>query len=88
MESYKDVWEAMGQKYKNVVLTIICDTFIETKHIRMRKIPWNYEREIDDLMALDIGVMPLFDDLWSKGKCGFKKGGVGLKEGFQTSVND
>lgn len=72
MESYKDVWEAMGRKYKNVVLTIICDTFIKTKDISLRKVQWNYEREIDDLMSLDIGVMPLFDDLWSKGKCGFK----------------
>ena len=72
VESYKDVWEAMGRKYKNVVLTIICDTFIQTKDISLRKVQWNYEREIDDLMSLDIGVMPLFDDLWSKGKCGFK----------------
>jgi glycosyltransferase involved in cell wall biosynthesis len=72
MESYKDVWEAIGRKYGNVVLTIICDTFIETKDISLRKIPWSYEREIDDLMSLDIGVMPLFNDLWSQGKCGFK----------------
>ncbi|MBP1734662.1 MAG: glycosyltransferase [Deltaproteobacteria bacterium] len=72
MESYKEVWEAMGRKYGHVVLTIICDTFIETKDIHLRKIPWSYEREIDDLMNIDIGVMPLFDDLWSRGKCGFK----------------
>ena len=72
MESYKDIWEAIGRKYRNVVLTIICDTFIETKDIRLRKVPWSHEREIDDLMSLDIGVMPLFDDLWSQGKCGFK----------------
>jgi glycosyltransferase involved in cell wall biosynthesis len=72
MESYKDVWEAIGRKYTNIVLTIICDTFIKTKDIALKKIPWSYEREIDDLMSLDIGLMPLFDDLWSKGKCGFK----------------
>jgi len=72
MESYKDVWETIGRKYANVILTIICDTFIDTKHITLRRIPWSYEREIDDLMSLDIGLMPLFDDLWSKGKCGFK----------------
>lgn len=72
MESYKDVWEAIGRRYTNVVLTIICDTFIDTKDITLRRIPWTYEREIDDLMSLDIGLMPLFDDLWSKGKCGFK----------------
>lgn len=72
MESYKDVWEAIGRKYGHVVLTIICDTFIETKDISLHRIPWNYDREIDDLISLDIGLMPLFDDLWSRGKCGFK----------------
>ncbi|WP_339788008.1 glycosyltransferase family 4 protein [uncultured Imperialibacter sp.] len=35
-------------------------------------IAWNKETEIDDLAAIDIGVMPLTDDKWSKGKCGFK----------------
>jgi glycosyltransferase involved in cell wall biosynthesis len=72
MESYKDVWETLGRKYKHVVLNIVCDTFIETEHIRLRKINWSYEKEIEDLQDFDIGVMPIFDDLWSKGKCGFK----------------
>lgn len=35
-------------------------------------IPWNEVTEIDDLMKIDIGVMPLKDDKWSEGKCGFK----------------
>jgi glycosyltransferase involved in cell wall biosynthesis len=34
--------------------------------------PWNKETEIDDLATIDIGVMPLTDDEWSQGKCGFK----------------
>jgi glycosyltransferase involved in cell wall biosynthesis len=72
MESYKDVWEELGRRYKNVVLTIICDTFIDTRVIETRKVPWSSEKEMDNLMDLDIGVMPLFDDLWSRGKCGFK----------------
>ncbi|MBA4416993.1 MAG: hypothetical protein C0392_03635 [Syntrophus sp. (in: bacteria)] len=72
MESYKDVWEELGRRHRNVTLTIICDTFIETRDIETRKVPWTYEKEIADLMDLDIGVMPLFDDLWSQGKCGFK----------------
>lgn len=34
--------------------------------------PWNPETEIEDLRDIDIGIMPLPDDEWSKGKCGFK----------------
>jgi glycosyltransferase involved in cell wall biosynthesis len=35
-------------------------------------IPWKAETEIDDLLHADIGIMPLTDDKWSEGKCGFK----------------
>jgi len=33
---------------------------------------WNAVTEIDELNTIDIGIMPLPDDQWSKGKCGFK----------------
>lgn len=35
-------------------------------------IPWNPASEIDDLLQIDIGIMPLTPDPWSEGKCGFK----------------
>lgn len=33
---------------------------------------WDKHKEIVDLQRFDIGIMPLTDDEWSKGKCGFK----------------
>ena len=35
-------------------------------------IKWNKESEIEDLATFSIGVMPLTNDAWSEGKCGFK----------------
>jgi glycosyltransferase involved in cell wall biosynthesis len=33
---------------------------------------WSAQTEIEDLLQIDIGVMPLSNDIWAKGKCGFK----------------
>ncbi|MBY0424228.1 MAG: glycosyltransferase family 4 protein, partial [Cytophagales bacterium] len=35
-------------------------------------IKWEKGSEIADLQDFDIGIMPLHDDIWSQGKCGFK----------------
>jgi glycosyltransferase involved in cell wall biosynthesis len=35
-------------------------------------LPWSKNTEITDLLRMHIGLMPLYDDELSKGKCGFK----------------
>jgi glycosyltransferase involved in cell wall biosynthesis len=35
-------------------------------------IPWSEASEVDDIKAFDVGVMPLIDGPFERGKCGFK----------------
>lgn len=51
---------------------VICDQRPGFELAAMRFLPWNEHTEIDDLLQIDIGIMPLVQDAWSEGKCGFK----------------
>lgn len=53
-------------------LLVIADRNPEFDLKRFRFISWNKETEIDDLLNMDVGVMPLENDRWAQGKCGFK----------------
>ena len=42
------------------------------RKLKYKYIEWKEETEIDDLLEFNIGIMPLKDNKWAKGKCGFK----------------
>ncbi len=72
MEKMKPLFEELGRKYPHIELSIVCDVFIDCEHIRVIKKMWSQETEVSDLKDMDIGLMPLMNDLWSEGKCGLK----------------
>ena len=39
---------------------------------RVKFFPWSLENEALTLQGIDVGIMPLKDDPWSRGKCGYK----------------
>ena len=53
-------------------LRVIGTPSYECPPIDVEAMPWRADTELEDLGAIDIGVMPLPDDRWSKGKCGLK----------------
>jgi len=53
-------------------LRVIGTPAYECPPVDVEAMPWRAETELDDLSEIDIGMMPLPDDRWSKGKCGLK----------------
>ena len=64
--------EKVYQRHPDLQLKIVCDQFVDGIQLPVIKKPWVQEDEDSDLKSFDIGLMPLSDDLWSKGKCGLK----------------
>lgn len=59
-------------KFEQIRFLVIADKRPPLELKRLDFIYWNRQTELEDLLKMDIGVMPLPDDEWTKGKCGFK----------------
>lgn len=54
------------------VLRIIGDELPTWPELRLQLDPWSTETEAADLALLDVGLAPLPDDVWTRGKCGLR----------------
>jgi glycosyltransferase involved in cell wall biosynthesis len=59
--------------HENVELLIVSNSepkFNSIKNVRFMK--WNEKTEVENFQDIDIGIMPLHNDEWSRGKCSYK----------------
>ena len=72
LREIEPVLQKIEEQFPFVTIRVIAD---REPDLRLKSLifkPWSIETEIEDLATFDIGIMPLPDDEWSKGKCGFK----------------
>ena len=72
LEELRPVLEQIGKSHPQVILRIIADQFFDLERMRVEKCPWSSATEAADLLACDIGLSPLPDNRFTRGKCGFK----------------
>ncbi len=60
------------EKTYDFTFLVISDKQPDFTFRSLQYLPWNKATEAEDLLRMNIGVMPLTDDQWSRGKCGFK----------------
>jgi glycosyltransferase involved in cell wall biosynthesis len=68
----KTALENIVKKYPNVEVKLIGTKGFETKEPNIKLVNWSLDTELDELATFDIGIMPLTDDEWSRGKGSYK----------------
>lgn len=71
LDTIREVLQELAKQEK-FRLRVIGTSNYELSGVDTEALKWRSETEIEDLQKIDIGLMPLPDDKWSKGKCGLK----------------
>jgi Glycosyl transferases group 1 len=72
LEQLRPALAALARDFSRLQLRVICSHFPDWSDVPIETVTWSEETEAADIGAGDIGLMPLTDDDWSRGKCAFK----------------
>lgn len=63
--------EVLGSK-QPLRLVVVGGHAPKIKNVEVVEIPWDTSNEVELINTFDVGVMPLVDDDWARGKCAYK----------------
>ncbi len=62
----------LTSRYPALKMRVVCSRFPQWSDVSIEGIAWSSATEAHSLATAHIGVMPLTDDEWARGKCAFK----------------
>src|SRR5262249_54419760 len=62
----------LTEMFPGLRLKVVSDKPLQLDRVHVDNDPWRLETEQANLAAFDIGIMPLWDSVWTRGKCGYK----------------
>jgi len=72
LESLKDVLAEVSKRHPFTLKVSGAGRAVNFPGVDVQVVPWSMADEVSLFNTCDIGVYPLTDDDWSRGKCGFK----------------
>ena len=64
--------QELARLFPGLKLRVISDKPLQLDGVTVENVEWQLEREQANLSSFTIGIMPLTDTLWTRGKCGYK----------------
>lgn len=71
LDTVAGVFQELAEQ-RDFVFKVIGAPKYDLDKVNVNAISWQSATEVEDLIEIDIGIMPMPDDLWSQGKCGLK----------------
>lgn len=72
LEMIREALERVGHRHPEARLVLVGASAFEVKGLATERRRWSLEGETQDLQTFDVGLMPLPDDEWTRGKGGYK----------------
>lgn len=72
LEALRPALEAVGKHVQGIHLRVIADEALEVPGLAVENVPWSLATEARLLAECDVGIAPLPDTPYTRGKCGFK----------------
>lgn len=72
LQMLKPVISRLQERWPQLRLRVVSSRFPDWPDSMLERISWSPQSEVDALTTADVGIMPLTDNTWTRGKCAFK----------------
>ena len=72
LEMVRPALARLALRHPALRLRVVCSRFPDWSDVRVERVAWSSDTEAGALAGAHVGIMPLTDDEWSRGKCAFK----------------
>ena len=72
LEQIAETLRQLSTQHEGICLRIVGASGISIEGLKVESTPWSLDTEVEELSRFHIGLMPLPDDPWTRGKGGYK----------------